>query len=316
MKSKSLAVEQNDLTYKKKSLSFVLKKHWRIYLLLVIPTIYLIIFNYIPMAGITLAFKDFNLKDGIWGSPWAGFKHFELFFSSPDFSKLIINTIVISFYTLIVNKIFAVGLALAFTYCRRLKLRKSVQMLSYIPHFFSTVIMVGILDMMLANTGIINSVLELVGIGSVDFLTDPGMFRHVYVYSGVWQNAGYQSIMFVAAFASVSVEPHEAARMDGASIWKRIWHIDLPGIAPTLIIMLIMNVSRMLNVGFEKAYMLQNPFNLATSEILDTYVYKIGLGNMSYEFATAVGLFKSVVSLILIITVNKISAKVSETSLW
>ena len=257
-------------------------RNWVLYLFLLPTLIYLLIFNYWPMYGVQIAFRNFKPTKGIWGSPWVGMKNFDKFFHSYMFKDLLTNTIVLSVYQIVASFAFPILLALLLNYCVSNKLRKVTQMVTYAPHFISTVVLVGMLNVFLSESGIINHLLNLLGLRSVPFLSDAGMFRHIYVWSHIWQRTGYNSVIYIAALAGVNPELHEAAIVDGANKLQRILHIDLPAIMPTAIILLIMSTGNMLSLGFEKVYLMQNDLNLGVSEIISTYVYKIGLLNAQY----------------------------------
>ena len=290
-------------------------RNWVLYLFLLPTLAYLLIFNYWPMYGVQIAFRNFKPAKGIWGSAWVGMKNLNKFFNSYIFEDLLTNTIVLSLYQIFAAFAFPIILALLLNYCVSNKLRKVTQMVTYAPHFISTVVLVGMLNVFLSDSGIINHLLRMLGFSSVPFLSDSGMFRHIYVWSHIWQRTGYNSVIYIAALAGVSPELHEAAIVDGANKLQRILHIDLPAILPTAIILLIMSTGNMLSLGFEKVYLLQNDLNLGVSEIISTYVYKIGLLNAQYSYSTAIGLFNNVINLIVLLTVNKIADKVSGTSL-
>ena len=290
-------------------------RNWVLYLFLLPTLIYLLIFHYWPMYGVQIAFRNFKPTKGIWGSPWVGMKNFDKFFHSYMFKDLLTNTIVLSVYQIVASFAFPILLALLLNYCVSNKLRKVTQMVTYAPHFISTVVLVGMLNVFLSESGIINHLLNLLGLRSVPFLSDAGMFRHIYVWSHIWQRTGYNSVIYIAALAGVNPELHEAAIVDGANKLQRILHIDLPAIMPTAIILLIMSTGNMLSLGFEKVYLMQNDLNLGVSEIISTYVYKIGLLNAQYSYSTAIGLFNNVINLVVLLTVNKIADKVSGTSL-
>ena len=290
--------------------------HWQLYTLLIIPILYVFVFSYLPMYGIQIAFKQYNFSDGIWNSPWVGDKWFKMFFASSQFGRLLGNTLGISVYSLFASFIPPIILAIALNEMRCIPLKKTVQMVSYMPHFLSTVVICGILQQVLSLNGMANNFLATIGFDRIQFLGKPELFKHLYVWSGVWQNVGYNSIIYIAALAGISPELHEAAKVDGANIWQRIWNVDVPGIMPTAVIMLIMRSGSILSVGFEKVFLLQNSLNMRSSDVISTYVYRLGRVNMEYSFSTAVGLFQSVVSLTLMCIVNGISRRVSETSLW
>lgn len=294
-----------------------MRKHWQLYLLVIPPILYFIIFKYIPMANAVLAFKDYNVVKGIWGSPWVGFKYFKMFFENPVFYSLLKNTLFISLYALAVGFPVPIILALALNEVKNGTFKRTVQLVTYAPYFISTVVMVSIIMLFLApNQGIVNMLLGLVGIPSINFLGDQNLFRSVYVWSDVWQGAGYSAVIYLAALSGVDPSLYEAAKVDGASRLQKIWNVDIPGILPTAVIILILSVGSIMAVGFEKIYLLQNPLNTVTSELIATYVYKIGLLNANYSFATAVGLFNSAVNLILLALVNAVARRISNNSLW
>lgn len=296
-----------------------LSRHWQLYLVLLIPVALLIIFSYGPMYGVQIAFKDFKVRQGIWGSEWVGMKHFNNFWGTYNFKRLITNTLTLSVYSLIAGFPIPILLALMLNECGNLKYKKAVQMITYAPHFISTVVMCSIILLVVtsANNGILNNMLAALGATErVDFITKPNYFAHIYVWSGVWQSMGYGSIIYIAALAGIDPSLHEAAMVDGASKIKRIWHIDIPGIMPTITILLILNVGSLMNVGYEKVLLLQNDLNMSASDIIATYVYRQGLEAAQYSFSSAVGLFNSVVNTILLVTVNFITKKLGETSLF
>ncbi|WP_337100230.1 ABC transporter permease [Paenibacillus sp. YIM B09110] len=281
------------------------------------PLLYFIIFKYIPMANSVLAFKDYNIIKGIWGSPWVGLKYFRLFFDNPVAFTLVKNTLFISLYQLAASFPVPIILALALNEVRSGRFRKLVQLITYAPYFISTVVMVSIIMLFFApRLGIVNIGLNHLGIDSINFLGSPDMFRSVFVWSEVWQTAGYSAVIYLAALAGVDPSLYEAAKVDGATRIQKIINVDLPGIMPAAVIILILSVGNIMALGFEKIYLLQNSLNLQTSEIISTYVYKMGLLNANYSFATAVGLLNSVINLALIILVNNVAKRVSNNSLW
>ncbi len=292
---------------------------WQLYLLLLLPVIYLIIFQYIPMMGLQIAFKDFNPNLGIWGSPWVGLKYIQRFFSNYQFGRLIRNTLVVSVYSLLCSSPIAIVLALCLNCVRSTKYKKLVQTVTYLPHFISVVVLVGMLfqifNPLIGTYGTLY--LKMFGKEAPNIMGDPNSFFHIYVWSGVWQNMGWSSIIYVAALSAVDTELYEAAQVDGASRARMVWMIDIPSILPTIVILLIMDCGKIMSVGYEKTLLLQNSFNLQYSEMIPTYVYKQGLqNNGNYSYATAVGLFNSVVNFILIIGVNQVSKRVGGNSLW
>ncbi|MDF2714052.1 MAG: sugar transporter permease [Paenibacillus sp.] len=294
-----------------------LRKNWDLYLLISPVIAYFLIFEYFPMYGVQIAFKNFIAAKGIWGSTWIGFDHFERFFKGFYFWRLIKNTLGISLYSLIVGFPVPLLLALMINEVRSNKFKRFVQTITYAPHFLSTVVMVGMILMFLnPQTGLVNRIIELFGGTPIKFMTDPSWFKSVYVFSGVWQNMGWSSIIYLAALAGIDPTLHEAARVDGASRLQRIWHINLPGILPTVVILLILNVGHIMGVGFEKIYLMQNDLNKESSDVISTYVYTSGILGAQYSFSAAVGLFNSVVNCILLISVNQAARKLNETSLW
>jgi putative aldouronate transport system permease protein len=292
-------------------------RHWQLYLILIPGLLYFVVFKYIPMVNAVIAFKDYNVVAGIWGSPWVGFKHFEMFFSNPVFWPLLQNTLTLSLYALLVGFPIPIILAIALNEIRDGLFKRSVQMITYAPYFISTVVMVSMIMLFLApRLGIINIGLQALGLPTTNLLGRPDAFASIYVWSGVWQNTGYAAIVYLAALSGIDPTLYEAAKVDGASRIQKILNIDLPGIMPVAVIILILSVGSLLAIGFEKVYLLQNPLNLSASEIIPTYVYKIGLLNANFSFATAVGLFNSVINMILLILVNAWAKRVSDFSLW
>ena len=272
------------------------------------------------MGGVVIAFKDFKMKYGIFGSEWVGLKHFIRFFSTYQCTKVIKNTLIISLYSLVAGFPIPIIFALMMNCVQRERVKKVVQSITCLPHFISTVVMVGIIFQLFnPRTGLYGIIAEaLTGVYPTDINASPNGFRHLYIWSGVWKGFGWGSIIYTAALAGVDPTYHEAAQIDGATRLQRIWHIDLPAIAPTIITMLILRVGDIMSVGFEKVYLMQNGMNLAASEIISTYEYAVGLGGSStnFSYAAAIGLFNSIINLIMIVIVNNVAKKVSDTSLW
>ncbi|MBT2291076.1 sugar ABC transporter permease [Paenibacillus albidus] len=313
---RQLAVSGNP-SLKNKSLGKRVLQNWELYLFMAPALLYFLVFHYGPMYGIQIAFKNFVPSKGITGSPWVGFDHFERFFNSYYFWDLLWNTFSISFYELAIGFPLPIILALAFNEVRTGPFKKTVQTVTYAPHFISVVVMAGMIITFLSpSSGIIIRVIEGLGFTPAAFLTDPAWFKTVYVMSGVWQSTGWGTIIYLAALSGVDPQLHEAAIVDGASRFKRMLHINLPTIVPTITIMLILNMGNILGLGFEKILLLQNSLNMEASDVISTYVYRAGLVNAQYSFSTAVGLFNSVVNVILLVTVNKIARRTSENSLW
>lgn len=300
-----------------KSLWKRIMQHRTLYLFLAPAIIYLAVFAYTPMYGLQIAFKNYNGAFGIWGSPWVGLKHFKDFIQGYYFWPVIKNTLSISILSSLIGFPFPIILALMLNEVNNSKYKKFLQTVLYAPHFISMVVMAGIIIIMLSPTiGVVNFGLEFLGFEKQYFMIQPAAFKHIYVWSGVWQSMGWGAIIYLAALSSVDVGLHEAAMIDGASRIKRIWYINIPAIKPTIVILLIMNIGNMVGVGFEKAFLLQNDLNLETAEIISTYVYRRGLLDGSFSFSTAVGMFNSVINLILLLAANFIAGKVGETSLF
>lgn len=296
------------------------RRIWRnraLYLFTLPMVVYFALFHYAPLYGLQIAFKDFKPGLGIFGSKWVGLKYIIKFIDSFSFWSLLRNTLTLSVYCLLITVPFAILLALVINYTPFARLRKTTQTLSYAPHFVSMVVLVGMMNVFfMPGSGVVNVILTRLGLSAIDFMGDPNLFPHMYAWSRVWSHTGYSAILYIATLAGVSPELHEAAIVDGANKLKRILHIDIPAILPTIIIMLIMECGNLLNVGFEKAFLMQSPSNLTTSEIISTYVYKMGLLNTQYSYAAAIGLFNNVINLIILLLVNRVAAKTTETSLW
>ena len=304
---------------KKKGMSFGqgIRHSWQLYVLLLPALIYLFVFDYMPLYGMQIAFKDFLLGLGFSGSPWVGLKHFKYFVTSPQFSVLIRNTLLLNVLRLVFCFPFPIFLALLLNEVRNAKFQKIIQNLTYAPHFISTVVLCGmIISFTSPSTGVINTMIQALGGQPIDFMGQEGWFRPVYIISEIWKTTGWSSIIYLAALAGIDPSLHEAARVDGASRFRRILHINIPGIAPTIIILLIMEVGKMMSLGFEKVYLLQNSLNLPVSEVISTYVYKTGLLGAKFSYTTSIDIFNSVINCILLLIVNKISSTVSETSLF
>ncbi|MBQ7247280.1 MAG: sugar ABC transporter permease [Lachnospiraceae bacterium] len=283
------------------------KRQWQLHLLVALPVLYLVIFHFIPMYGVQIAFRDYRPLKGVTGSDWVGLKWFEQFLSSYNFREVFFNTLILSLYSLATFPL-PIIFALILHAIRRERYTKVVQTVAYIPHFISISVMVGIISMLLSPvSGIYGNVYRaLGGVGyPLDFRASEGAFRHIYVWSGVWQTMGWSSIIYTAALSSVSPELHEAAQIDGASRFKRMIHVDLPAIMPTIAIQFILRCTQIISVGFEKAYLLQSPLNTSVSEVISTYVYKVGMSSFrSFSYGAAVGLFNTVINLILLLGVN------------
>lgn len=303
---------------KKNSVGFVegVRRSKALYLLMLPSIILFIMFTYYPMYGVLIAFKDFKPAQGIMGSAWVGFKNFKQFFNSYQFWPTIRNTLVISLYTILVTFPLPIVLALMCNQMKALKFKKFFQVATYLPHFISTVVMCGMIILFLSpSTGIIAKLVGLLGFKLPNLMGQASAFPHVYVWTEAWQHVGWDSILYIATLSAVDPTLYEAATMDGASKWDKMIHIDVPALVPTAIIMFILRMGSVMSVGFEKVYLLQNTLNSSTSEIISTYVYKMGLVSNQYSLSSAIGLFNNLINLVLLIAVNQISKKVSDTSL-
>ncbi|NKI19746.1 sugar ABC transporter permease [Paenibacillus dendritiformis] len=293
-----------------------LKRNKYIYLLALPVIAYYAIFHYGPMYGLLMAFKDYSVADGIWGSKWIGFDHFKNFFNSYYFGRLFRNTILINIYELLFAFPAPILLALLLNEIRGRIFKRTVQTISYLPHFISIVVVVGMMFDFLARDGLINQLLGLFGVDSIPFMSEPGWFRTLYVGSGIWQGLGWGSIIYLAAIATIDSTLYEAAKIDGAGRFKQVLHITLPGMMPTIVIMFILNMGSMMSVGSEKVLLMYSPLTYETADVISTFVYRRGVLDSDYGFTTAVGLFNSVVSFILLVVSNTISKRVSEHKLW
>lgn len=292
------------------------KESKALYLLMLPSVIIFLLFTYYPMYGVIIAFKNFTPADGIFGSEWAGLQNFIQYFNSYQFGLTIRNTIVISLYTILVTFPLPIALALMCNQIRAKKFKKFFQVSTYLPHFISTVVMCGMLILFLSpSTGIISKLVGLFGFQLPNLMGSAAAFPHIYVWSEAWQHVGWDSILYIATLSSVDPSLYEAATMDGAGKWKKMLHVDVPALMPTVTIMLILRMGSVMSVGFEKVYLLQNTLNSSTSEIISTYVYKMGLISNQYSLSSAIGLFNNVINLALLLLVNAISKKISDTSL-
>ena len=293
------------------------RKYWDLYIMLIPVIAFFVIFKFIPMYGLQIAFRDYVPRRGFLGSEWVGLKHFIRFFSSSSAGQVIWNTIFLSFLNLLVNFPLPIVLALIINEIRQKKYRKVMQVVTYAPHFLSTVVVCGmVVSFCSPSTGIVNAIIKAMGGDPVYFMASESWFRPLYVISDAWQTMGWNSIIFVSALAAVDTEMYESARVDGASKFQQMIYINLPSILPTIAIMLILNCGKVMNLGFEKVFLLQTDLNLNVSEVISTLVYRQGLLGAQFSYATAIDLFNSVVNLILLFSVNKISKKVSEVGLW
>jgi len=295
------------------------KKYWQLYLLLIPVVLNFIIFHYVPMTGIQIAFKDFTLVDGIWGSEWIGFDHFERFFNAYNFWDILKNTLVLSLLSLAFSFPLSICLALVLNEISHKKLNSGLQTVFFAPHFISTVVVVGMMQAFLSpETGIINILLKNLGLieEGIYFTRLEGWFIPMYIISGLWQNMGWNAAIYLSALTAIDTELYDAASVDGASKWQQLIRITLPCIWPTIVIQLILKCGHIMSVGYEKVLLMQTSTNLSVSQIISTFVYEKGISSQQYDYATAIGLFNAVINLIILLAVNKIAKKRSDVSLW
>jgi len=292
------------------------KKYWPLYLMLLPTVLYYLIWGYGPMYGIIIAFKQFTPRKGIMGSPWVGFKYFQEFFTSPFVFRLIRNTVMINFWNLVFAFPLPIILALLLNEVRSNFYKRTVQTITYMPYFVSLVVVCGMIVDFTASDGVVGELIRIVGGTPKNLLAEPKYFRSIYVVSELWQRLGWDSIIFLAALTGINPELYEAARIDGAGKFKQTIHVTLPGIMPTIAILLILRVGSLMSLGFEKVILLYNPLIYETADVISSYVYRKGIVESNFSFATAVGLFNSVVNFLLVILANKVSAKITEVSLW
>lgn len=293
------------------------QRYWQLYLLVLPVVLYFIIFKYWPMYGVQIAFRDFLPSSGFLGSEWVGLKHFQQFFSSFSFTVVLGNTLLLSVFLLLFSFPAPVLLALLLNEIQNKRCKRALQTITYAPHFLSTVVMVSMLVAFVnTDTGIINSVIKLFGMEPVDFMSQTAWFRPLYIITDVWKGAGWGSIIYLSSLSSIDPTLYEAARIDGASRFRQMLSITLPCLAPTIVLMLIMDSGRIMNVGFEKVLLMQNSLNIDASEVISTYVYKMGIGQMQFSYSTAIDLFNSVINLIMLLTVNKISKRLSGNGMF
>lgn len=292
---------------------------WQLYVMLALPVAYLAIYKFGPIYGVQIAFRNYNPVNGITGSPWVGLEQFQRFFSSYQFGQVISNTIILHLYELAALAPLPIVLALALNYVKQRWFARSVQMITYAPHFISTVVIVGMMLLLFdPRTGVFNHALAAFGLPTVDILGGDTWFRHMYVASSVWQNLGFDAIIYLAALAGVDPQLHEAAIVDGASKLRRMWHIDLPSVTPVFVILMILNMGSIMSIGFEKALLMQSSLNLDVSQVINTYVYQVGLKSEipQYSYAAAIGLFQSAVGLIMLVLANWAARRFTRSSLW
>jgi multiple sugar transport system permease protein/putative aldouronate transport system permease protein len=294
------------------------RHNWQLYVMILPPFAWLVVYMYIPMWGVQIAFRDYTFRDGITGSAWVGLEHFDRFVNSFNFWPILRNTLVLNLYALIGGFPLPIILALSLNSVRRAWFKKTVQLVSYAPHFISTVVIVGLLFQFVATEGFFNQILGLFGVEPIAFMAEPQYWKSLYVWSGVWQGVGFGCIIYLAALAGVDPTLHEAAIIDGATRIQRMRDIDLPGILPVAIILLILNMGTLLSSGFEKVILMQNNINKGTSEVIDSYVYNVGIAAPipQWSYAASIGLFKSIIGLILLLAVNQLARRLKVASLW
>ncbi len=296
-----------------------IRRNWQLYVLLILPLAWLIVFRYAPMYGAQIAFRQYSPAFGIEGSPWVGLANFTRFFNSPKFEPVIVNTLVLSFYSLIAGFPIPIILALSLNQVKARLFRNSVQMITYAPHFISTVVIVGMLFQFLhPRVGFTASLANAMSARPPNWMGDPGAFRHIFVWSGIWQGMGFSAIIYLAVLSTIDPALHEAAVVDGASRLQRIRYIDIPGLLPTAMVLLVLSTGQVLEVSFEKVYLMQTPLNLGVSEVINTYVYKVGLLSpiLDFSYSTAIGLLQGLVGLALIVAVNYLARRMTQSGVW
>ena len=307
-KDMSIAAKQT-MTQGGKSLKRRIIDNWQLYVMLLVPVILTVIYKYIPMYGIQIAFRDYKASRGMFGSEWVGLEWFERFFTAPTCGRMIKNTVVLSFFSLLWGFPIPIILALMLNQLRFQRFKRITQTVLYAPHFISTMVICGMIRIFLSPSG---GLINLIAGTSIDFLTESSAFRTIYIASGIWQDAGWGIIVYMATLANVDTSLYEAAKVDGASLFQRIIHIDIPELAPIMVLNLIMSAGGLMNVGFEKVWLLQTDLNKAASDVIAVYVYQQGIEHAKYSYSTAVGLFNTVINIILLLVVNKLASRISE----
>ncbi len=307
-------------TKERESFSIRVKKDWKrnrsLYLMVLPVILFYILFHYKPMYGAIIAFQDYNPRQGVTGSEWVGFDQFIRFFTSPYFGRLVKNTLLLSVYGIIFGFPAPIILALLLNELRAKRFKKTVQTITYLPHFISLVVVTGIIKDFTQSTGLINDIIVMFGGERSSLIQNPALYRTIYIVSDIWQGIGWGSIIYLSALSGVDQQLYEAASIDGAGRWKQLIHVTLPGIAPTIVIMLIMRMGQLLGTGYEKTILLYNEATYETADVIASYIYRVGILERNWSYSTAIGLFNSVINLALLIATNKISRRVSETSLW
>jgi putative aldouronate transport system permease protein len=304
------------MSYLKQTLRKDMQRNWSLYILAVPVVVYFLLFQYKPMYGALIAFKDYSPGRGFSGSPWVGFVHFARFFRSPYFVRLLKNTFLISFYGLLFGFPAPIILALLLNEVRDPLFKRFIQTVTYLPHFISMIVIAGMITDFSLSTGLINDLVAFFGGQRFPLLQQPNLYRPIYISSDIWQNVGWGTIIYLSALSAVDPQLYEAAMIDGAGRFKQLIHVTLPSIAPTIVILLILRIGHLLGVGYEKTLLIYNPSTYETADIISTYVYRVGLLEQNWSYSTAIGLFNSVTNFTLLLVANKVSSKVSETSLW
>ncbi|WP_337642199.1 ABC transporter permease subunit [Anthropogastromicrobium sp.] len=309
--------QKTNVPKKKINYAVYFKNNWQLYVLILPAIIYFIVFNYMPLYGIQIAFKDFKAVFGISGSKWVGFKHFENFFHAYYFKRLLANTLLLNVYNLLWSFPVPIILAILLNQIKGPKIKRFIQTSIYVPYFISTVVLAGMLYIFLSPTsGIFNILRQALGMKAVDFMSDAKAFRSIYIISGIWQSAGWGTILYIASLSGVDPSLYEAAEIDGASIWQKIRYIDIPSIVPVIVMVFILDCGKLLSSNTDKALVMQTPGNIPTSDIIGVYVYNVGLGSGQFSYTTAIGLFINVINFVIIITANQISKKISDVGLF
>lgn len=304
----------------KESFSVRAKSDWKrnrsLYLMVIPVILFYLLFHYKPMYGAIIAFQDYNPRLGVSGSTWVGFDQFIRFFSSPYFSRLLKNTLLLSVYGIVFGFPAPIILALLLNELKARRFKKTVQTITYLPHFISLVVVTGIVKDFTQSTGLINDIIVMLGGVRTSLIQNPALYRTIYIVSDIWQGVGWGSIIYLSALSGVDQQLYEAASIDGAGRWKQLIHVTLPGITPTIIIMLIMRMGQLLGTGYEKTILLYNEATYETADVIASYIYRVGILERNWSYSTAIGLFNSAINLVLLLITNKVSRRVSETSLW
>ena len=302
---------RNRLTWRR-----AVRRDWRLYSLVIAPLLFFAVFRYLPMIGNVIAFRRYEPGGNLFGDEWVGLHYFQMFWSDPTFWQVFTNTLILGGLTLLFTFPVPIILALLLNEVRTASLKRFVQSVSYLPHFLSIVVVAAIITQMLDSNGVVNQALHAVGHAPILFLQQPGWFRQIYVSSEVWQTAGWGTILYLAALTTIDGQLYEQARIDGANRWQQTWHVTLPGIRPTMVTLLILNIGTFMAVGFEKILLLENPLTYPTADVISTYLYRVGVVSGSFSYGAAIGLFESVIGLILVVTANRISRRAVGAGLW